>query len=141
MLKSNATLVPAILGSENNGYLGLVLTTAQYNLIVLLTNLPNNSWNDPIFPEVHPPVPDGTMAVQLCTITQNYMEAMCLWTECCTVHATLCKQHIQAINEICVQSFYCQHSAYNNAPIRDVLHQLFKTYAPPPGTGKQQYNI
>ena len=78
MLK-NTTSVDTTLGGGHNGYLGLVLTTEQYNQVVLHTNPLTDSWTNPVNPGAHPNVPPNATAPQImipCNNTRN--ENTCL---------------------------------------------------------------
>ena len=58
-LKTNITSIETTLGSGNNGYFGLILTTQQYNQVIL-----------PINPGTHHNVPPNNTTVQIRDILQ-----------------------------------------------------------------------
>ena len=65
-LKSNASSVPTTLGGGNHGYLGMVLTPAEYCIIS-----PNGPFTQLPNPGVLVPNPNGT-AAQIASAENNY---------------------------------------------------------------------
>ena len=92
-LKSNAQNVPCTLGGGNHGFLGLVLTPAEYNLIAPGT---------PFVMQPHPGpllIPAGTTNVQARVIENNHTADMKLYDQCVAMEKALKQQIVKAIHE------------------------------------------
>jgi hypothetical protein len=74
------------LGGGTNGYLGLILTPAEYNNIA-----PGTTFVTPIFRNVQPIIPAGATAAQITKIVRAHTKLMHQWKECDTVDATITK--------------------------------------------------
>ena len=91
-LKANASSVPTTLGGSNRGYLGMVLTPAEYCRI-----LPNDPFTQPPNPGVLVPNPNGT-AAQIASAENNYCLTKKLYLETLLLERTFIQQIIKAIN-------------------------------------------
>ena len=92
-LKRNAQSVPCELGGGNHGFLGLVLTPAEYATIV-----PTN----PFVPQPHPGtlnIPAGTTGVQARVLESNYNNRMKLYEQCVAMEQALKQQLTKAIDD------------------------------------------
>lgn len=92
-LKSNAQSVPCVLGGGNHGFLGLVLSQAEYQAIVPGANF---------VPEPHPGnlvIPAGTSNVQARVLESNYNNQMKLHDQCVAIEKALKQQISKAIHK------------------------------------------
>ena len=92
-LKSNAQSVPCSLGGGNHGFLGLVLTQAEYNVVV-----PGQVFNIPAHPG-NLVIPAGTTNVQACVLESNYNYEMKLYEQSVAMEKALQQQIVKAIHE------------------------------------------
>jgi hypothetical protein len=111
------------LGHRANGYLGLILTVAEYNTIA-----PGTPFITPIFPDNQPIIPAGATAAQIAKIICMHTELMRQWKECQNVDAVLKKQLINSIDEIYIQSLWNRMNGYANVTTRTMLDHLIQHY-------------
>ncbi len=121
-LKANARAVRNALGGGNHGYLGLLLTHEQYNVIAP---------NTPFIPPVHP----GQLIIppfQLPHVTHQVMsthnEAVRVYNECYRVTQALRKQIISVINDSYLAALKDRHTNTITVPIADIITYLFRNY-------------
>lgn len=96
-LKANAQSVPCTLGGGNHGFLGLVLTNAEYQAIVPGVNF---------VPQPHPGnlvIPAGTTNVQARVIESNHNRELKLFEECVAMEQALKQQIVKAIHKDCLE--------------------------------------
>ena len=91
-LKANASSVPTTLGGGNHGYLGIILTPAEYRRIA-----PNNPFTKPPNPGVLVPNPNST-AAQIASTENNHRLTKKLYLETLLMEQTFIRQIIKAIN-------------------------------------------
>jgi hypothetical protein len=123
LLGANAAEKDTILGGGANGYLGLILTAAEYNTIA-----PGTPFVTPIFPGNQPIIPAGATAAQITEIVRMHTELMRQWKECRNVDAALKKQLINSVDEIYIQSLRNRMNGYANVTARTMLDHLIQHY-------------
>ena len=92
-LKRNAQNVPCPLGGGNHGFLGMVLTAAEYAVVV-----PAHQF----VAQAHPgnlTIPAGTTAIQARVQESNYNNRMKLYEQCVAMEKALKQQIVKAIHE------------------------------------------
>ena len=92
-LKANAQNVPCTLGGGNHGFLGLVLTPAEYAVIV-----PGNQFNVPLHPG-NLQIPPGTTGVQAQVMESNYNSDVKLYEQCVAIEKALKQQIVKAVHK------------------------------------------
>ena len=92
-LKRNAQNVPCILGGGNHGFLGLILTPAEYNTIAPGTPFNNQPHPGPLT------IPAGTTNVQARVIENTYNANLKLYDQCVAMEKALKQQITKAIHE------------------------------------------
>ena len=132
-LRANASSVECDLGGGDHGYLGLVLTDAEYARI-----LPTP---DPFLPPNFPcalVVPVGTDAVQALTLREAYKDQKKSYYECKNVEKAL-QRHIQdAIEEKYLDSLVNEDTQLLQEDVPTVLEYLFDTYGKIPSEEVKQ---
>jgi hypothetical protein len=123
LLGANAAEKDTTLGGSANGYLGLILTAAQYNTIA-----PGTPFVTPIFPGNQPIIPAGATAAQIAEIVRIHTKLMRQWKECQNVDAALKKQLINSVDEIYIQSLRNRMNGYANVTARTMLDHLIQHY-------------
>jgi hypothetical protein len=123
LLGANAAEKDMTLGGGANGYLGLILTAAQYNTIA-----PGTPFVTPIFPGNQPIIPAGATAAQIAKIVRIHTKLMRQWKECRNVDAALKKQLINSVDEIYIQSLRNRMNGYANVTARTMLDHLIQHY-------------
>ena len=111
-LKSNASSAPTNLGGRNNGYLGMVLTPAEYHHIS-----PNNPFTWPHNPGVLVPNLNGT-AAQIASPENNHCLTKKLYWET-LIHRTTFIQHI-------IEAIDTKYLAALCNPIIGQIHHLYQ---------------
>ena len=91
-LKANASSVPTTLGGVNRGYLGMLLTPAEYRRI-----LPNDPFTRPPNPGVLVPNPNGT-AAQIASAENHLRLTKKLYLDTLLLERTFIQQIIEAID-------------------------------------------
>ena len=77
-LKRNFATVPCTLGSGTHGYLGAVLTPAEYATATPI-NMP--PFADPPFPGAATVIPPNSTGPQIVAIKRQFNKSLCQWTE------------------------------------------------------------
>jgi len=120
-LKANAASVPSNLGGGNYGYLGLLLSDAQFALLS----------NTPFVHPVHP----GTLTIaptltgpQIAAAKQTYEDAVKIHRECIALERALIQQTVEAIDKEYLQATRNRQTGQYATHIRDLLQYLFSTY-------------
>ena len=132
-LRANASSVECDLGGGDHGYLGLVLTDADYARI-LPTPTP---FLPPNFPQALV-VPLGTDAVQALTLREAYKVQKKSYYECKNVEKAL-QRHIQdAIEEKYLESLVNEDTQLLQEDVPTVLEYLFDTYGKIPSEEVKQ---
>lgn len=123
ILKANAASVPSTRGGGANGYLGLVVTAASYNMIA-----PGTPFDRPPFPGVQPNIPPNSTAAQINEIVRVHNEAKREWRECDNVDKALKKQLTDAVDKIYLRSLRDRHTGFANVTLLAMLTLLFTSY-------------
>ena len=122
-LKTNAARVSSDLGGGWHGHLGLVLTPAEYALILAI----------PYTRPVHPgplelPVGAGVTNLQREIARDTHKENLRVYREVVDLEKALLKLLVQALPDLYTKSFRNEHSNSIITPISDVLTSLIQTY-------------
>ena len=123
ILKANAASVPSTRGGGANGYLGLVVTAASYDMIA-----PGTPFDHPPFPGVQPNIPPNSTAAQINEIVRVHNEAKREWRECDNVDKALKKQLTDAVDKIYLRSLRDRHTGFANVTLLAMLTLLFTSY-------------
>lgn len=132
-LKANAASIECTLGGGQHGYLGLILTPAQYNRIVPPAEVegeaqPPNSWIDPDAPPTHPDIPANATQHIARDRQAAHTEAKRVFQEYRNVHNAFKQTILNNIDSIYLSSLRDPHVGYANQHARDILAHLFNTY-------------
>ena len=121
-LKANSRAVRTTLGGGNHGYLGLVLTPQQYDIVAPGT---------PFIRPVHP----GPLVIslyQLPHVTQqaqsHHSEQVRLYNECFNVEQALRRQVISAVQDSYLTALKNHQTNTITTPLNQVLEYLFRNY-------------
>ena len=120
-IKANASSVQSDLGGGRHGYLGLVLTPAEYAAV---SNIPFVRPINPL-PLV---IPAGTANYESTRLREDHKELRRVFRESVSVEAALTKQLVQALPPLYLKSFRNVHSNSITTSIPDILAYLFTTY-------------
>ena len=124
-LKHNFAAVPCSLGGGTQGYLGAVLTAAEYAAATPINTPP---FIDPIFPGAATIIPPNSMGPQIVAIECQFNKALHQWTE----YKNLTDAGKKFIQD-CIDDMYLKGITDGNVglahvTIRDILHFLFQNY-------------
>ena len=130
-LRANASSVESDLGGGDHGYLGLVLTDAEYETIS------NTPFTAPNYPNALT-IPTGTDQVEALNLREKYKEERRTYLECKNVEKAL-QRHIQdAIEDKYLESLVDEDTQLIQDDIPDVLQYLFETYGKIPSEEVKQ---
>ena len=121
-LQANASSVETDLGGGNHGYLGLVLTDAEY------TTIPNTQ---PFIPPTYPPplvIPANSTPIQALELKEQYNEQKRFYLECKNIEKALL-QHIQeAIEDKYINSLVDEYTNLLTQDVPTIMQYLFYNY-------------
>mgnify|MGYP001310565316 CR=1 FL=1 len=130
-LRANASSVESDLGGGDHGYLGLVLTDAEYETVS------NTPFTAPTYPTALT-IPTGTDQVEALNLREKYKEERRTYLECKNVEKAL-QRHIQdAIEDKYLESLVDEDTQLIQDDIPDVLQYLFDTYGKIPSEEVKQ---
>ena len=121
-LQANASLIESELGGGDHGYLGLVLSDAEY------ASVPGTI---PFVPPQFPPVliiPNNATQVEALQLREDHNEAKAAFNQCRDVKHALLRYIQDAIEERYVEALVDEHTNLITMDIPDVLTYLFNTY-------------
>jgi len=121
-LQANASSVETDLGGGNHGYLGLVLTDAEYN------SIPNTQ---PFVPPNYPPpltIPSTATAIQALQMKENHNEQKRLYYECKNVEKALLRHAQEALEDQYVAALVDPYTNLIASDIPDTLDYLFYNF-------------
>ena len=121
-LQANASSIESQLGGGDHGYLGLVLTDAEY------ASVPGTI---PFVPPQFPPVliiPNNATQVEALQLREDHNEAKAAFNQCRDVERALLCYIQDAIEERYVEALVDEHTNLITMDIPDVLTYLFTTY-------------
>ena len=121
-LKANARAVRTTLGGGQHGYLGLILSPQQYNILA------------PGTPFIRPPHP-GPLVIppyQLPHVTQQaqaqHAEQLRLYNECYNVEQALRKQVVSSIQDSYLAALKNRQTNTITVPLDQIIEYLFRNY-------------
>lgn len=120
-IKANAASVPSNLGGGAFGYLGLVLSKAQY---ALLSDVP-------FVRPVHPGalvIPPNSTGPQTATLQQTYDDNVKIHRECQAIDKVLLQLSIEAIESQYLQAIRNRQTGQYATTIRELIQYLFTTF-------------
>jgi hypothetical protein len=88
-----------MLGGSNNGYMGLIMSPANYNQIA-----PGNPFVTPIFPGAQVLIPNGATAAQIAQAVCQHSEDLHQYKECRNLNKALTKLMTKAVNNTYLQT-------------------------------------
>ena len=121
-LQANASSVETDLGGGNHGYLGLVLTDAEYN------SIPNTQ---PFVPPTYPPpltTPSTATAIEALQMKENHNEQKRLYYECKNVEKALLRHAQEALEDKHVVALVDPYTNLITSDIPDTLDYLFYNF-------------
>lgn len=131
-LRANASSVESDLGGGDHGFLGLVLTDAEYALVA-----PTHPFVAPVFPAALT-IPAGTTSLQAMNLREQWKEDKRIYYQCRNVEKAL-QRHIQdAIEDKYLESMVDEDMQLINEDIPTVLTYLFDTYGKIPSEEVKQ---
>ena len=120
-LKTNAASVSSSLGGGQNGYLGLVLSPAEY------TNVSPTPFLMPTMPREFQ-VPPGTWDREAARLLRIHTEALRVFREAHDIKQALIKQIVEAIEPTFIKSLRNTTTNTITSTIPDILQYLFRRY-------------
>jgi hypothetical protein len=120
-LRANASSVESDLGGGDHGYLGLVLTDAEY------ANVSNTQFVAPNFPGTLT-IPTGTDAVPALQLRETHKERARQYRECKNVEKALLRHAQNAVEEKYIEHLINDDTGLIEDDIPDVLDYLFTNY-------------
>ena len=130
-LRANASSVESDLGGGDHGYLGLVLTGAEY------ASISNTPFDAPRYPAALT-IPQGTDQVQALNLREQHKEDKRAYYECKNVEKAL-QRHVQdAIEDKYLESLVDDDTQLIQEDIPDVLDYLFDLYGKVPSEEVKQ---
>lgn len=121
-LKYNASSVPSTLGGGNNGYLGIVVSTAVY------ASIDPTPFITPVDPGVQPNIPVGTTAAATAVIVRAHQEHQRQFREHQNLQRALKKQLQVSVEPLYLRAIRDSNAGFNNITIYDMLRHLFDSY-------------
>ena len=123
--KRNFATVPCTLGGGTHGYLGAVLTAAEYATATLLNTPP---FVDPAFPGAAAVIPPNSTGPQITAIERQFNKALRQWTEYKNL-TDAGKKFIQdGIDDMYLKGITNQNVGLAHVTIQDILSFLFQNY-------------
>jgi len=120
-LKANAGSVPSNLGGGNFGYLGILLSDAQYTLV---SDIP---FVTPLHPGAFVPAANLS-GPQTAAAKQAYEDTVRLHREYITLERTLIQQTVEAIDKEYLQATMNRQTGQYASSIKSLMKFLFTTY-------------
>ena len=124
-LRANASSVDCDLGGGNHGYLGLVLTDAEYQAIPGVGA--GNAFVAPVFPAPLV-IPAGTDPVVALNLRDLHKDAVQAYRECAQIEKLLCDHLQNAVERKYIDAFINEDTQKIDADIPVVLAHLFARY-------------
>lgn len=121
--QANAAEIRTTLGGGAHGYLGALMSAANYAIIA-----PGTPFVAPIYPGTYPIIPAGATGAQIRVITQEHTEAMRQFTEYNAVQLALKKQLIESIEPAYVEGYKEPFTQFGNRTINGFYDWLFDMY-------------
>ena len=121
-LQANASSVETDLGGGNHGYLGLVLTDAEY------ATIPNTQ---PFIPPTYPPplvIPANSTPIQALELKEQYNEQKRLYLECKNVEKALLRHIQEAIEDKYINSLVDEYTNLLTQDVPTIMQYLFYNY-------------
>ena len=132
-LKQNFATVPCTLGGGAHGYLGAILTAAEYATATPINTPP---FIDPLFPSAAAIIPPNSTGPQISAIEWQFNKTLCQWTEYKNL-TDASKKFIQdGIDDMYLKGITDRNVGLANVTIREILEFLFQNYG-----NITQYNI
>ena len=125
-LRANASSVDSDLGGGDHGYLGLILSDAEYASIC-----PTSAFIAPAFPG-QLLIPRGTDTIDAINIREAYKRDMNLYRECRDVERALMKHITVAVEPKYIDFLKNEHTDLIEEDIPTVLEYLFSNYGKVP---------
>ena len=132
-LKRNFTTVPCTLGGGAHGYLGTILTAAEYAAATPINTL---LFTDPIFLGDAAVIPPNSTGPQIAAIKRQFNKALCQSTEYKNLTDTGKKFIQDGIDDMYLKGITDRNVGLANVTIREILEFLFQNYR-----NITQYNI
>ena len=124
-LKRNFATVPSTLGGGAHGYLGAVLTPAEY---AAATPLNTPQFIKPAFPGAAAVIPPNSTGPQISAIERQFNKALRQWTEYKNL-TDAGKKFIQdGIDDMYLKGITDRNVGLAHITIRDILAHLFQNY-------------
>ena len=124
-LKRNFATVPSTLGGGAHGYLGAVLTPAEY---AAATPLNTPQFIEPAFPGAAAVIPPNSTGPQISAIERQFNKALRQWTEYKNL-TDAGKKFIQdGIDDMYLKGITDRNVGLAHISIRDILAYLFQNY-------------
>ena len=124
-LKHNFAMVPCSMVGGTHGYLGAVLTAAEYAAATLINTPP---FIDPPFPGAAAVIPPNSTGPQIAVIERQFNKALQQWTEYKNL-TDAGKKFIQdGIDDMYLKGITDQNVGLAHVTIRDILSFLFQNY-------------
>ena len=124
-LKRNFATVPSTLGGGTHGYLGAVLTPAEY---AAATPLNTPQFIEPAFPGAAAVIPPNSTGPQISAIERQFNKALRQWTEYKNL-TDAGKKFIQdGIDDMYLKGITDRNVGLAHITIRDILAYLFQNY-------------
>ena len=122
-LKRNFATVPCTLGGGKHGYLGAVLTPAEYTAATPVNTPP---FADPPFPGATPIIPPNSTGPQIAAIEQQFNKSLRQWTEYKNLTDTGKKFIQDGIDDMYLKGITDRNVGLAQVTIRDILAFLFQ---------------
>ena len=122
ILQGNAASIPSNRGGGANGYLGIVITDAQY------LTISEDAFEVPDYPGAQPHIPYDTSAADTKIIVRAWEEDTREWREYTNVHLALKKQLIESMDPIYLRSLRDRLVGFGKKTVREMLTFLFSHY-------------
>ena len=124
-LKQNFATVPSTLGGGTHGYLGAILTPAEYAAATPINTPP---FVDPAFPGAAALIPPNSTGPQIAAIERQFNKSMRQWSEYKNL-TDAGKKFIQdGIDAMYLKGITDRNVGLANVTIRDILAFLFRNY-------------
>ena len=118
-------MVPCTLGGGNHGYLGAVLTAAEYTAATPINTPP---FADPHFPGAAAVIPSNSTGPQIAAIEWQFNKALRQWTEYKNLTDTGKKFIQDGIDDMYLKGITDRNVGLAHVTIREILDFLFQNY-------------